>query len=202
MVEADQETRARISGMVVAQTDVMLIHAAQPWRADWISSGLYDDGWTRPGRAVRIRVFAVPSATTPELRGLTVGIRGPDDGRSRPVTMTSNYARWHGSTTASTTWGAVSVCVPVHGYADVISGLRPGRSFPAISAPRRIRPALGSAASSSRRSRSRTRSAEAAVQASGSVGEPGLAVLGQRPDLGRQLALGDIGERHGLEHPA
>ena len=79
MVEGDQETRARISGTVVAQTDVMLIHAAQPWRADWISSGLYDDGWTQPGKPVRIRVFAVPSATTAQLRGLTVGIRGPDD---------------------------------------------------------------------------------------------------------------------------
>ena len=119
VVEGDQETRARISGTVVAQTDVMLIHAAQPWRADWISSGLYDDGWTRPGKPVRIRVFAVPSATTAQLRGLTVGIRGPDDDRSRPVTLTSNHAHWHGSATASTTWGAVSVCVPAHGYADV-----------------------------------------------------------------------------------
>jgi hypothetical protein len=119
VVEGDQETRARISGTVVAQTDVMLIHAAQPWRADWISSGLYDDGWTRPGKPVRIRVFAVPSATTAQLRGLTVGIRGPDDGQSRPVSLTSNHARWHGSATASTTWGAVSVCVPAHGYADV-----------------------------------------------------------------------------------
>ena len=36
------------------------------------------------------------------------------------MTLTSNHARWHGSATASTTWGAVSVCVPAHGYADVI----------------------------------------------------------------------------------
>ncbi len=29
-----------------------------PWAADWVSYGLYPDGWTRPGREARIRVFA------------------------------------------------------------------------------------------------------------------------------------------------
>ena len=119
VVEGAQETRARFSGTVVAQSDVMLIHAAQPWRADWLSSGLYDDGWTQPGTPVRVRVFAVPSATAAQLRGLTFGIRGPDDNLRRAVTIRSNYARWHGFATSSTTWGAVSVCVPAHGYADV-----------------------------------------------------------------------------------
>ena len=119
VAEADQETQARISGTAVAGTDgVTLIQANRPWRADWISSGLYDDGWTRPGRAVRVRVFSRPQATGGELRSLTFGIRAPDEERKRPVTVTANRGHWQGDATTSTQWATVQLCVPAHGYAD------------------------------------------------------------------------------------
>jgi hypothetical protein len=119
VVQSDQETRARISGTVAVQMpDVMLIRTNQPPRADWISLGLYDDGWTRPGKIARIRVFALPGATVAELRTLTVGIRGPEDNRTRPVTINSNHTRWHGSVSAETTLATLTICVPPHGYAE------------------------------------------------------------------------------------
>lgn len=119
VIEATQETRARISGTVLAQSDVMLIRANRPWRADWISSGLYDDGWTRPGTTARVRVFAVPGARKARSRSLTFGLRAPDDSRQRRVTITSNVERAHALVGGNTSWTTVNVCVPPGGYTDV-----------------------------------------------------------------------------------
>jgi hypothetical protein len=48
-------SRFRISGAVVTlNRETLLIDAGDPWRADWLSSGLDDDGWTRPGSVARI----------------------------------------------------------------------------------------------------------------------------------------------------
>ena len=119
VVEADQETRARISGVAIAQTDVMLIQAHLPWQADWISWGLYDDGWTKPDTTAHIRVFSPPGARSTELRSMTIGIRGLADNVRRPVVITANHRGWTGLATSSTTWATVFVCLPRHGYTDV-----------------------------------------------------------------------------------
>jgi hypothetical protein len=119
VAEADQETRARISGTAIEDSGgVTLIRADRPWRADWVSSGLYDDGWTKPGQPVRVKVFARPAATSAEFRWLTFGLRGPDDDRTRPVTIAADPGRWHGLAGASTQWATVKVCVPKGGYAE------------------------------------------------------------------------------------
>ena len=61
VLSADQETRFHIAGnAVVAKPDVTLTDANEPWRADWMSFGLYDDGWTKPGVTVRVRIFPAP----------------------------------------------------------------------------------------------------------------------------------------------
>ena len=53
------ETRFRIAGNVQVQGQtMMLIDADRPWRTSWLTYGLYDDGWTKSGAAVMIRVFA------------------------------------------------------------------------------------------------------------------------------------------------
>ncbi len=119
VLQADQDTRARISGNALVNTDgVMLIQADQPWHADWISSGLYDDGWTRPRRPVHVRVFARPDAARPELRSLTFALRAPDDSKVRPVTISASPGRWHGLATSNTQLATVQLCVPPRGYAD------------------------------------------------------------------------------------
>ena len=119
VVEADQETRARISGVVLQQSDVMLIRAHLPWRADWISWGLYDDGWTRPDTTAHVRVFSPPGAHRNELRSLTFGFRSLDDSVKRPVVITANHRSWSGSASSQTTWATVFICLPAHGYTDV-----------------------------------------------------------------------------------
>ena len=48
-----------------------------PWRADWLSFGLYDDGWTRPGVVARVRSFARPGQTEPLERSLVLQFEAP-----------------------------------------------------------------------------------------------------------------------------
>jgi hypothetical protein len=117
VLQASQETRARIAGSAIDQNGVMLIHAAIPWRAVWVSSGLYDDGWTRPGVAARVRVFADPTAREARMRWLTFGLHSAYD--SRPVTITSNQQRQHAVVTTDTSWATVPMCVPPGGFTDV-----------------------------------------------------------------------------------
>ena len=112
VLESSQETRAWISGTVLVQNDVMLIRANRPWRADWISSGLYDDGWTRPGTPVHVRVFARPGARKAEVRWLTFGLHSLDDSRAHPVTIVSRGQRTRIGAGPDTSWTTVSVCVP------------------------------------------------------------------------------------------
>jgi hypothetical protein len=117
VVQSIGETRFRISGTVTKETlGVRLVRTAFPWRTDWLTSGLYDDGWTRPGTAARIRVFAVPGQRHAVTRTLTVQVRLPPGMSPRPVTLTwSNGSIRIGSNAEP----RLSVCVPRSGYADV-----------------------------------------------------------------------------------
>jgi hypothetical protein len=121
VVQSVGETRFRISGTVVLQRpDVMLIRADMPWRADWASSGLYDDGWTKPRTPAHIRVFATPRQRGAVTRTLTLQLRAPEDVESRPFRIA-----WAGGSTAGAAGGAssvstpVQICVPAHGHAEV-----------------------------------------------------------------------------------
>ena len=120
VLEADQESRFRVSGKEIAnQQGLNLIDAAQPWRTDWLSFGLYDDGWTRPGVTARVRVFAQPGQHGPVLRTITFGIRGPKGVTSRTVELSSNQGGMHALVSQDTAFHPIQVCVPAHGYADV-----------------------------------------------------------------------------------
>jgi hypothetical protein len=121
VLQALQETRFRISGRELAQSpDSMLIDATRPWRTDWLSYGLYDDGWTRPGVTASVHVFAAPGQRGPVVRYLTFQIRPPDDVAARPVSIVSNLERWKlVATNSHTLLKTVRVCVPPRGYAPV-----------------------------------------------------------------------------------
>src|SRR5581483_7907889 len=89
----------------------------QPWHADWITSGMQDDGWTTPGRLTRIRVFATPAMTRARIRYLGLGVLSTTD---RPFTAVSNLERWRGlANGGDRVFNIVKVCVPAHGYSDV-----------------------------------------------------------------------------------
>jgi hypothetical protein len=121
VVQSVGESRFRISGTVRLQrTDVMLIQATEPWRTDWLTSGLYPDGWTRPHTTGHIHVFALPGQRGAMTRTLTVQLRAPIDQADRLFRI----AWRHGSIRAkandlNNVVERISVCVPSRGYADV-----------------------------------------------------------------------------------
>ncbi|MDX6453454.1 MAG: Dolichyl-phosphate-mannose-protein mannosyltransferase [Gaiellaceae bacterium] len=122
VLEADQESRFRVSGKEIANSStdgLRLIAAELPWRTDWLSFGLYDDGWTRPGVTARVRIFATPGQRGAVLRGITFGIRAPDDVSSRPFELRSAQAVVRGVAAQDTVFQGIHICVPAGGYADV-----------------------------------------------------------------------------------
>lgn len=120
VLEAEQESRFRVAGEEIANAEgLALIRADRPWRTDWLSFGLYDDGWTRPGVTARVRVFARPDQHGALLRGITFGIRAPAGVASRPFTLTSNRGVVHGIASEDTLFEGIRVCVPAGGFAEV-----------------------------------------------------------------------------------
>ena len=123
VVQAVTESRFRISGSSPRQTNaVLLIKAREPWRLDWLSFGLYDDGWTQPGVTARIRIFPSPGQRAPEIRTLTLQIRGPYGAaaQNRPYTVVSNTGRQTGTASDDhTSFARIEVCVPAHSFEDV-----------------------------------------------------------------------------------
>jgi hypothetical protein len=116
-----KETRFRVSGTVRAeQYNVRLVNAARPWRTDWLTFGLTDDGWTKPGVVARVRVFAAPGQQTAVARSLSLAIRAADASPRTTFTVRSNVARWESDEgNAGTVVGSIRVCVPRRGYTDV-----------------------------------------------------------------------------------
>jgi dolichyl-phosphate-mannose-protein mannosyltransferase len=118
---SSKETRFRISGAARGeQYNVLLVDAARPWRTDWLTSGLTDDGWTKPGVVARVRVFAVPGQRTAVSRSLSLALLAPPTSARIAFTVVSNVARWDDSESNSgTVVGGIRVCVPRRGYTDV-----------------------------------------------------------------------------------
>jgi hypothetical protein len=126
--QSDRETRFRIRGVAVSVTrDVDLILAGSHWHADWLSFGLFDDGWTRPGKTATIRVFSSPVQRGPVTRRLAIGVAAGPRADRRPFTITSDLGRWRSVATntpgssgnGSTRFAYVDVCVPPGGFGDL-----------------------------------------------------------------------------------
>jgi len=114
------DARFRVAGrFLTTQRGVSIVFPDRPWRADWVSYGLYDDGWTRPGTTARIRAFAAPGQRSAIERTLTLALAAPGDVASRPLVIRSNQGVWHVGVTQATMQQAVNVCVPKHGHTDV-----------------------------------------------------------------------------------
>lgn len=119
VAESDQETRFRISGPTVSVTrDVRLIDAGRAWRADWLSSGLDDDGFTLPGRPAGVRIFATPGRSKPEMRYVSFQLQAGDAPES--MTLTSNAGRFVATLAPNAeTFEQTMVCVPARGYSTI-----------------------------------------------------------------------------------
>jgi hypothetical protein len=121
VVQSVGETRFRISGTVQIQnTDLMVIRADEPWRTDWLTSGLYGDGWTRPNTTAHVHVFAVPGQRGAVMRTLTVQVRAPVDQPDRAFRIEWRRGSVGGKANdQSSSIEQIPLCVPAHGYADV-----------------------------------------------------------------------------------
>jgi hypothetical protein len=133
VVQSVNETRFRISGNVIIQRpEAMLIQAASPWRTDWLTYGLYDDGWTKPGTPARVRVFATPEQQHAVKRTLTFQVRAPIGVDARRFEITGNEGSLHADANGTNSVSErVDVCVPAHGFAEVrlatpVSSIIPG----------------------------------------------------------------------------
>jgi hypothetical protein len=115
VAQSDLETRFRVRGSTVSLTrDVRVIDAGRSWRADWVSSGLDDDGFTVPGRTATVRVFPLAGQQRPIRRYVTFHV-------------VAHSARLGVKVGAGTTFVDADqdedvgtfVCVPPHGFATV-----------------------------------------------------------------------------------
>jgi len=109
VVQAVGDTRFHLAGTVVLNNrNAFLVQPERPWREDWSTSGLYDDGWTRPGAVARIYVYPYPGQTGPATRTLTVSVFAPAGVTSRPFSLgTAASVAGTNEISAQTT-----VCVP------------------------------------------------------------------------------------------
>ncbi len=121
VTQAVADARFHLRGRPLAtQRDVTIVLPDRPWAADWVSYGLYPDGWTRPGREARIRVFAAPGQRTAVQRSMIVTLLAPGDVSSRHAVLHSNEGTWPVEVTSgNSVQQQVTVCVPAGGPADV-----------------------------------------------------------------------------------
>jgi hypothetical protein len=120
VAQSVSDARFHITGTVVTDDrGLFLVKPERPWRADWSTTGLYDDGWTKPGAPARIRVYAYPGQGRGVTRSLTVYVRAPDGVPSRAFSLSSNTGDADGTAGGNEVTATVNVCVPGTGSADV-----------------------------------------------------------------------------------
>jgi hypothetical protein len=109
VVQAVGDTRFHLVGRVVINNrNAFLVDPERPWHADWSTSGLYADGWTRPGATARILVYPYPGQTGRVTRALTVSMFAPSGVSTRTFTLGAAS----GVAGPNEVSQAVMVCVP------------------------------------------------------------------------------------------
>jgi hypothetical protein len=132
VLQAVSESRFHIAGTLrQTERNYNVVAPQRPWRADWISYGLYDDGWSRPNRAARIRVFAQPGQTGSLQRTVTLVLVAPQSVDTRPARISTNTGKWPLTVNQQSVSQAVNVCVPAHGYADITVRIDGSSAVPA-----------------------------------------------------------------------
>jgi len=122
LAQAVSDTRFQIPGTVKldGRGNVFLVDPMQPWRASWVSHGLYDDGWTKPHQAARIRVFGYPGQHGAVLRTVRIYLQAPPAASARRYTLSSNSGRWTGTVANQQPLEQqVTICVPANRYAEL-----------------------------------------------------------------------------------
>jgi hypothetical protein len=115
------DVRFRLAGRQVHyERGAYVVEPERPWRADYVTTGVYGDGWTLPRTPAAIRVFAKPGQRTPLRRFLTIALASPDPAVARPVTISSNLDHSETSLPPQVSLDRrTTVCVPPGGSATV-----------------------------------------------------------------------------------
>ena len=114
---AFSDSRLGLAGKRVgANLGLMLLKVKRPWRATWTSTGLYPDGWLRPGRPALLRVFAQKDEPTQNVK-VAVTLDSPPEATGE-VTYAVGSTRGRLAPTIRAV-PATKVCVPAGGHADV-----------------------------------------------------------------------------------
>ena len=111
------DVRFRLAGTLrILDRDAYLFQTERPWRATWLTNGIWPDGYTRPQRPATISVFPEPGQTGPLQRYLTLSVASPDRETPRPVAIRSNLGEWVDEIAPETSFEPqVAVCVPPNG---------------------------------------------------------------------------------------
>jgi hypothetical protein len=114
------DVRLRLAGTVrILDRDAYLFETERPWRATWLTNGIWPDGFTRVGAPATISVFPEPGQTQPLQRFVTLSIAAPGT-ESNSVRVTTNMGRWPSEIAPETSFEPqVSLCVPPDGPGKV-----------------------------------------------------------------------------------
>lgn len=116
--QAQSDARFRVAGPVVASArGVDVIRAGDPWRAAWTTSGLYDDGWMRPGEPATIHVFPRRGQTHGIVRYLDIRLAAPSG--TWPYRIVLPTGAVAGTATENTDDNRIDLCVPASGHVDI-----------------------------------------------------------------------------------
>jgi hypothetical protein len=144
VLASQYDSRFKLAGaQQAAPGDLVLLAPEKPWRALWVSHGLTDDGWTQPGKAAFVRVYAQPGQKEPLLRTLSLSLETLD--ASGRVSVSSNLGSSTKHLPKGDSTGQIQLCVPAKGYADVriqsptaVTGPGDLRDATAKSVPRKV----------------------------------------------------------------
>ena len=116
---ADARFHIAAASTVLNYRGALLVRPEEPWRADWVTSGLYEDGWTIRGVPAKLKVFSEPGQTTPLKRFVTLAIHAPAYTQNASIDVSSNIDHWRENPLDVETTHQVAVCVPAHGFAEI-----------------------------------------------------------------------------------
>jgi hypothetical protein len=124
VLSAFSDSRFGLAGKQVAgNVGLSLQKVKRPWRATWVSRGLYPDGWIRPEYPAAIRVFAEPGNPTEQVK-LSVTLDSPPEAQHSVSYRVGNATGSLAPTVRAV--AGTTVCVPAGGHADV--PVRSGRT--------------------------------------------------------------------------
>jgi hypothetical protein len=119
LLVALEDTRLRFAGTTTVLTapPLNLVRITRPPRAEWSTRGADPDGWSLPGRPVKLRFY---DAGQPGLRDVRVALEGASETvDALPFTLTFPGGRRGGRVGADeVSYVRFTVCVPPGGFAE------------------------------------------------------------------------------------